>query len=379
MDIHKNARNSKRGLISVTPSSPGLGPRQSTAPIRIGTSRGSPPREVPLQERFHPFRKKGNADSVYLYDMPRRLRFIPPEGALVEVTTRTIQGRLLLKPSRHLNLIILGVLGRAQRLYNVRIHDFIFMSNHYHLLVSVDSALQLARFVGYFNGNLAKEVARLTGWRDKVWSRRYQAILVSNEAEAQMARLRYILSHGVKENLVACAKDWPGVFSAKAHLASTDTLEGHWYDRTLEFNARRRGKTLEENKAFRIETVHLTPLPFLEHLSSAERHNVIETILSEIERESGRKHRNEQTKPLGRREVLRQDPESRPRCSKRSPAPFAHCATGIERKRLWQAYSWFLGAYLEARECFRVGRQVVYPQGSFPPPAPFVSIADASG
>lgn len=31
--------------------------------------------------------------------MPRRLRFIPPEGSLVEVTTRTQQGRVLLRPS----------------------------------------------------------------------------------------------------------------------------------------------------------------------------------------------------------------------------------------------------------------------------------------
>jgi hypothetical protein len=193
-----------------------------------------------------------------------------------------------------------------------------------------------------------------------------------------MARLRYILSHGVKENLVACARDWPGVFSAKAHLASTDTLEGHWYDRTREFNASRRGKQLEESKAFRIERVHLTPLPFLEHLSPAERFNVIETIVSEIEVESGKQHRNEETKLLGPREVLRQDPESRPRCSKRSPAPFAHCATRPERDRLWQAYSWFLGAYLEARECIRVGRQACFPEGSFPPPAPFVSTAGAA-
>jgi hypothetical protein len=49
--------------------------------------------------------------------MARRLRFVPPEGALVEVTCRTIQSRFLLTPSAELNEIILGVLGRAQRLY----------------------------------------------------------------------------------------------------------------------------------------------------------------------------------------------------------------------------------------------------------------------
>ena len=41
--------------------------------------------------------------------MSRPLRFIP-EHALVEVTTRTLQGRLLLKPSPELTDIILGII-----------------------------------------------------------------------------------------------------------------------------------------------------------------------------------------------------------------------------------------------------------------------------
>jgi hypothetical protein len=61
--------------------------------------------------------------SVYrlLLGMSRKLRFIPDGGALVEVTCRTVQGRLLLVPSPQLNDIILGVLGRAQRLHPVEI------------------------------------------------------------------------------------------------------------------------------------------------------------------------------------------------------------------------------------------------------------------
>ena len=63
--------------------------------------------------------------------MSRHLRFIPDGGALVEVTCRTLQGRLLLCPSPQLNDIILGVLGRAQRLYPLEIVAYVFASNHY--------------------------------------------------------------------------------------------------------------------------------------------------------------------------------------------------------------------------------------------------------
>jgi hypothetical protein len=55
------------------------------------------------------------------YCMPRPLRFIP-EKSLVEITTRALQGRLLLKPSPELTDLILGVIGKAQTLYGMTIH-----------------------------------------------------------------------------------------------------------------------------------------------------------------------------------------------------------------------------------------------------------------
>ena len=126
--------------------------------------------------------------------MGRKLRYIPDGGALVEVTCRTLHGRLLLRPSPELNDIAAGILGRTQRLYPVDLVAFVPMSNHYHLLVWAENAKRLARFVGYFNSNLAREVSRWTGWTGKIWERRYQAITVSNEEEAQVERFRYVLA-----------------------------------------------------------------------------------------------------------------------------------------------------------------------------------------
>ena len=40
-------------------------------------------------------------------------------------------------------------------------------------------------------------------WREKSWARRYRAILVSHEEEAQVRRLAYLLENGIKEGLVA--------------------------------------------------------------------------------------------------------------------------------------------------------------------------------
>ncbi|MEO8198506.1 MAG: hypothetical protein ABI689_17470, partial [Thermoanaerobaculia bacterium] len=78
--------------------------------------------------------------------MPRRLRYVPLGGALVEISCRTVQGRLLLRPSPSLNEAALGVLARAARLWEVAVHAFAFLSNHYHLLVWVADTAQLAAF-----------------------------------------------------------------------------------------------------------------------------------------------------------------------------------------------------------------------------------------
>ena len=255
---------------------------------------------VPLEpEKVPPVScKKSRADAVFRDGMARRLRFVPPEGSLVEVTTRTLQGRFLLKPSPRLNSIVLGCLGRAQRSCGMVIHAFVFLSNHYHLLLTASSAHQLATFMGYFNGNLAKEIARLQGWKEKVWSRRYQAILVSNEPLAQVERLRYLLAHGAKEGLVASPREWPGATCLPALLESKP-LTGLWFDRTREYSARIRQEPYNEEDFASEEEVVLEPLPCWAHVSEPVYRRRILELVESIEAETAARHVQAGTQPIG--------------------------------------------------------------------------------
>ncbi len=60
------------------------------------------------------------------------LRHVPEGGALVEVTLNCIQGRYLLRPDPkgEVNELVLGVVGRAQRLYEMPIVGISAMSSH---------------------------------------------------------------------------------------------------------------------------------------------------------------------------------------------------------------------------------------------------------
>jgi REP element-mobilizing transposase RayT len=293
----------------------------------------------------------------------------------VEVTCRTIQGRFLLKPSDELREIVIGTLSRAQRLYPVDIHAFVFMSNHYHLLLSVPDAQQLARFMGYVNSKLAREIARLTGWRDKIWSRRYQAVVVSEEEFAQAGRLRYILAHGVKEGLVDHPADWPGANTVTA-LLEDRALKGLWFDRTREWAARQRREPYHHLRFATKETVELQPLPCWAHYSAERLRSavcgLIAASLADYPQNPARSRSLEDTLAA----LLNHHPHDRPEKLKKSPAPWFHCATKAARKDLIEAYSWFLAAYQKAAERLRAGNMnVAFPEGCFPPPLPFVDDA----
>lgn len=303
--------------------------------------------------------------------MGRRLRYIPEGGSLVEVTCRTVQGRYFMRPNKECREIILGVLGRAQRFYPVRIHAFAFLSNHYHLLLSVPDAHRLARFMQYLNANLAREIGRLVDWPSHLWSRRYQAILVSDEPTAQIDRLRYVLSQSCKEGLVPSPLEWPGAHSAQS-LLDGSILSGLWFDRTREYAARQRGDSYEPRDFATEETLTLDPLPCWRHLDAGVVREYIRDLVTEIEEEA----RREKKKPLGRKALTHIRPHSRPERLKRAPAPGFHCATRQARRELHEAYGWFYAAYRQAAEKLRLGDlTATFPEGAFPPPRPFVGLA----
>ena len=302
--------------------------------------------------------------------MARRLRYIPPGGALVEITCRTIQGRLLLRPSPVLNDITLGVLARAARLASILVHAFAFLSNHYHLLVRVADAQQLAEFMNYLNSNLAREAGRLARWREKFWGRRYQAVIVSDEEEAQVGRLSYVLSQGVKEGLVASPFDWPGVHCARA-LSEGTTVSGHWHDRTLESRARRKSLPLDPQAFVEREELSLAPLPCWESLAPEEYRARVQGLIEEIEADAQRRQEETGKPPRGRDAVCRQDPHHEPNRIKRGPAPLVHAVDPAVRRGLRRAYFAFRDAYRYAARLLRAGaRDFEFPAGAFPPPLP---------
>ena len=290
----------------------------------------------------------------------------------MEVTNRTFQGRYLLLPRGEVRAVVLGALGRAQRRLDMPIHAFTFTSNHFHLLLTPRDAEHLADFMELFESKLAREMNRLQDWSGSLWGDRYHSIPIEADEKTLVERLRYILSHGVKEDLVARADEWPGANCVRA-LTEGEALRGKWYDRTALYEATRWGREIDPDDFAEEEEVLLTPLPCWSDLSKEEIQELVRTMLEEVETNAAARHRAQGTRPAGIRAILAHHPHERPQRLKRSPRPWFHARTREGRLLMREAYRLFAEAFRDAAELVLRGHPSPrFPQGSFPPGKPFV-------
>jgi REP element-mobilizing transposase RayT len=298
--------------------------------------------------------------------MGRPIRHLPFSESTFEVTTRCIHGRLLLRPSAELNEIILGILGRALSLYPVKLHAVTVASNHMHMILTISDSHALAGFMCCVNSKIAREAGRLHDWREKLWGRRYRAIPILDD-ESLEKRLKYVLAHGCKEGLVRRPVDWPGVNSVVA-LTEGVQMKGVWFDRTAEFEARRKKQAIGRYEFSTEFEVQLAPLPCWAELSEDERCKRAKKMIDEIEQETRKQLEREGCGVLGVKMVLGQSPRETPLQVKRSPAPACHAKDGPTRRMYRAMYRGFADLYLRASEKLRKGdRTARFPEHCFPP------------
>ena len=145
-----------------------------------------------------------------------------PHGSVLFVTSRTEEG-LPLVASHMMNFIIWGILARAKTLYRVKVCHFVFMYNHFHMLMVVDDPEAVSSFVGYVKAETAHAVNRLLGRQQRtIWQDGFDSPLLLS-AEVTKKYIKYLYLNPAKANLVESISDYPGVsswemFSKERHV-----------------------------------------------------------------------------------------------------------------------------------------------------------------
>lgn len=299
--------------------------------------------------------------------MGRPLRVIEPDR-LYFVTNRTQQARLLLTPSRDVNQAIGGVLGRALAQFDVEVFAFVFLSNHFHMIVRAAEG-QLAPFMAHLQGNIAREVGRLVNWRGAFWSRRYSAEPILDD-ESFIERLGYLLSNSVKEGLVRRARDWPGL-SSLPELVDGARREFTWTNRSELWRRRQRDPNSSEKACHVRYPVQVTVAPCWRGLSVQARRERVASLVHEHEHRAHEQRRGRAV--LGAARVKSQRPQHRPMHVKRSRRPLCHAATSHARDAYRQQLRAVVTAYRGCSYRFRHGElDVEFPTYCYRPPLPYL-------
>lgn len=289
------------------------------------------------------------------------------------VTRRTTGRQFLLKPVPLVKQTFGYCLGYAANRYNVRIHAYCVMTNHYHIVLT-DPDGRLPDFLSWFNEFVARALNRLWDRSEGFWAPGSYSAVRLETADDVIEKIIYTLTNPVKAFLVMKSSTWPG---ANSRLVAFDSKMK--FNRPSVFFSRKGGMPASS-------ILHLEP-PMQYVGGESELKAQINERISEVEADFKRSAQQQRAAFAGVGAVLKVRHFDRPTTSivPKSINPHVASRNPIALKVAIHRLRTFRHEYIQARERFRAGdASVVFPYGTFamrrfariddePPPGIFVS------
>jgi putative transposase len=118
-------------------------------------------------------------------------------------------GRALLQSERNAKLLI-DVLRAYVAARKFKVHDFVVMPEHIHLLITVDSSIEKA--VQLIKGGFSYRLKKEFGYSGEVWQRGFSELRV-NDRESFLQHRDYIAQNPVKRGLADLPEEFPYCFT----------------------------------------------------------------------------------------------------------------------------------------------------------------------
>ena len=277
------------------------------------------------------------------------------KGATYLITRRCTQRQFLLRPSKRVNDILFFCLATAAHKFGIRIHAFVFLSNHYHLLAT-DVDGRLLDFLHWLNTHISQCLNAHLGRAENLFdSRQTHLALVATPADA-LEKIVYVLANPVAAALVPKGDLWPGVRSAAQD-----------YGRTLRAH-KPRAFFRTDGAVDDVARFELEVPPGFEDLTPRRFRRRLEEALQEREAELRAKVRAKGLAFLGARGVRAVSPFDSPRTPAETGGrvPRLICKDPELRQTLLARLKSFLLSYREALEEYCSGEQeVMFPAGTY--------------
>ncbi len=273
-------------------------------------------------------------------------------GVTYLITRRCTQRQFLLKPSKSTNDIFLYLLAVAARRFEIEVHAFCVLSNHFHLVLT-DPHARLPAFHQFLDALVARAVNASLGRWETFWAPdSYSAVRLVSPADV-IDKAAYVVANPVAAGLVRTARLWPGLWSAPQSIGGEPfriRRPKHFFDP--------RGVLPEE-----VELKMTAPPGF----ASAEAFR--DQLSLALEAHEAQAVRARRGGFLGVARVLAQNPTSRPPApgeSRRTLNPRVAARDKWKRIEALGRLLEFLRSYRSAWAAWRAGRgQVTFPEGTY--------------
>jgi putative transposase len=274
-------------------------------------------------------------------------------GTTYLVTRRCAQRQFLLRPSPETNDVFLYVLAVAARRFEIQIHAFCVLSNHFHLVLT-DTAGRLPAFEQYLHSLVARALNAAHGRWEAFWApSSYSAVALLSPADV-LEKAAYTLANPVAAGLVRRAREWPGLWSGVEKIGTSITA------RRPTFFFRASGSMPESID------LELTPPPGFD--SAADFQDKLANVLDERERAAADVVASAGGGFLGATRVLAQKPNGRPVAGepRRTLNPRVAARDKWKRIEALSRLVEFLRNYRDAWNRRRSGvEDVVFPFGTY--------------
>jgi putative transposase len=265
------------------------------------------------------------------------------------VTRRCAQRQFLLRPSKITNDVFLYVLAVAAQRFDIRIHAYCVLSNHFHIVLT-DTNARLPAFHQFMDALIARALNAANGRWEAFWApNSYSAVLLASPNDI-VDKAAYVLANPVAACLVRSGREWPGLWSAPERVGG-DAFEiarpKHFFDSN--------GSLPEK------PTLRLKPPP---GFTAEEFREQLAAALEQRERDAVQ---NAGNGFLGAARVLSQKPTDRPKGEepRRNLNPRIAARDKWKRIEVLGRLVEFLKAYRDAWAERRSGRSAIFPIGTY--------------
>lgn len=301
-----------------------------------------------------------------------KIRYHRPQS--VHFVTNSCEHRMFfLLPCEETNHLIRYWLARAKVRYGkgLDIYGFIFMSNHFHMMFN-DTGGDIAQFMSYFTGNLARSVNRQIGRSGRFWISQYNDKIIEGD-EAFLTHFSYLIANPVKSGLVSKSEEWGGV-SSYTYSLSGKKVEETGLDVTKYNKIKRYKKSVKKDDFIETFSFELAKLPPWSELTQDEYINKIKDLSLSACNEYNKKRGNQ--KPLGMKKVMAFNPLDRPEKPLKNKSLMFACNDVSRLRELMDSYKEFVGKYREGlfklynhgiSKKNRYLNNLEWPEGSYPP------------